>query len=42
MLFLACVAQSRQRPAKIALTHRTDGGIAGLDHGACSVHVLTS
>jgi acetyl-CoA acetyltransferase len=27
--------------AKVALTHCTGGGIAGLDHGACAVHVLT-
>jgi benzoylsuccinyl-CoA thiolase BbsB subunit len=26
--------------AKVALTHCTGGGIAGLDHGACTVHVL--
>jgi benzoylsuccinyl-CoA thiolase BbsB subunit len=26
--------------AKVALTHCTGGGIAGLDHGACAVHVL--
>ena len=24
-----------------ALTHCTGGGISGLDHGACAVHVLT-
>jgi acetyl-CoA acetyltransferase len=28
--------------ARVALTHCTGGGISGLDHGACSVHVLTS
>jgi acetyl-CoA acetyltransferase len=27
--------------AKAALTHCTGGGIAGFDHGACAVHVLT-
>lgn len=26
--------------AKVGLTHCTGGGIAGLDHGACSIHVL--
>jgi benzoylsuccinyl-CoA thiolase BbsB subunit len=26
--------------AKVALTHCTGGGIAGLDHGACAVHIL--
>lgn len=26
--------------AKVALTHCTGGGISGLDHGACAVHVL--
>jgi benzoylsuccinyl-CoA thiolase BbsB subunit len=36
-------AGERQVPgAKVALTHCTGGGISGLDHGACSVHVLTS
>jgi acetyl-CoA acetyltransferase len=36
-------AGPRQVPgAKVALTHCTGGGISGLDHGACSVHVLTS
>jgi benzoylsuccinyl-CoA thiolase BbsB subunit len=34
-------AGSRQvSGAKVALTHCTGGGIAGLDHGACAVHVL--
>lgn len=28
--------------ARVALTHCTGGGISGLDHGACAVHVLTS
>jgi benzoylsuccinyl-CoA thiolase BbsB subunit len=27
--------------AKVGLTHATGGGIAGFDHGACSIHVLT-
>jgi benzoylsuccinyl-CoA thiolase BbsB subunit len=27
--------------AKVALTHCTGGGIAGLDHGACSIHIFT-
>ena len=36
-------AGERQVPgAKVALTHCTGGGISGLDHGACSVHVLTT
>jgi acetyl-CoA acetyltransferase len=36
-------AGPRQVPgARVALTHCTGGGISGLDHGACSVHVLTS
>jgi acetyl-CoA acetyltransferase len=36
-------AGERQVPgAKVALTHCTGGGISGLDHGACAVHVLTS
>lgn len=28
--------------ASLALTHVTGGGIAGLDHGACSIHILES
>lgn len=28
--------------ATVALTHVTGGGIAGLDHGACSIHILES
>jgi len=36
-------AGERQVPqAKVALTHCTGGGISGLDHGACAVHVLMS
>lgn len=27
--------------AKVGLSHATGGGIAGLDHGACSIHVFT-
>ena len=27
--------------AKVALAHCTGGGIAGLDHGACSINILT-
>jgi acetyl-CoA acetyltransferase len=27
--------------AKVALTHCTGGGISGLDHGACSIHIFT-
>lgn len=27
--------------AKVALTHCTGGGISGVDHGACSVHIFT-
>ncbi|MBO0827223.1 MAG: thiolase family protein [Streptosporangiales bacterium] len=34
-------AGERQVPdARIALTHVTGGGISGLDHGACTVHVF--
>ncbi|MEO1237937.1 MAG: thiolase family protein [Planctomycetota bacterium] len=33
-------AEERQVPgAKTALTHVTGGGIAGMDHGACTVHL---
>jgi acetyl-CoA acetyltransferase len=28
--------------ASIGLTHVTGGGVAGLDHGACSVHILAA
>jgi acetyl-CoA acetyltransferase len=36
-------ANGRQVPdAKVAITHCTGGGIAGLDHGACSIHVFTN
>lgn len=28
--------------AKVGLTHATGGGVAGLDHGACSIHIYTS
>lgn len=27
--------------AKVGLTHATGGGVAGYDHGACSIHVFT-
>ena len=26
--------------AKVGLTHATGGGIAGFDHGACSIHIF--
>ena len=26
--------------AKVGLTHATGGGVAGYDHGACSIHVF--
>jgi hypothetical protein len=26
--------------AKIGMTHVTGGGVAGLDHGACTIHIL--
>lgn len=28
--------------AKVALTHCTGGGVAGLDHGACTIHILAT
>jgi acetyl-CoA acetyltransferase len=28
--------------ARVAITHCTGGGIAGLDHGACSIHIFTN
>jgi benzoylsuccinyl-CoA thiolase BbsB subunit len=32
----------RQVPgAKLGLAHATGGGIAGFDHGACCIHVLS-
>lgn len=35
-------AGTRQvRSPQVALTHCTGGGISGLDHGACSIHILT-
>ncbi|MCJ7784091.1 MAG: thiolase family protein [Desulfobacterales bacterium] len=35
-------AGARQvKNAKVGLTHCTGGGIYGLDHGACSIHILT-
>jgi benzoylsuccinyl-CoA thiolase BbsB subunit len=34
-------AGARQAPgARTALTHVTGGGIAGLDHGACTIHIF--
>ena len=30
------------RNAKVGMTHCTGGGIYGLDHGACSIHILAS
>jgi acetyl-CoA acetyltransferase len=34
-------ATGRQIPnARVALTHVTGGGTAGLDHGACTIHIL--
>jgi benzoylsuccinyl-CoA thiolase BbsB subunit len=29
------------KDAKVGITHCTGGGIFGLDHGACSIHILT-
>jgi acetyl-CoA acetyltransferase len=38
---LTGAAGSRQVPnARLSLTHVTGGGIAGLDHGACTVHIF--
>ncbi len=38
---LTGVAGERQiEGAKTALTHVTGGGIAGMDHGACTIHIL--
>jgi benzoylsuccinyl-CoA thiolase BbsB subunit len=38
---LTGTAGDRQVPhARFALTHVTGGGISGLDHGACAVHIL--
>jgi benzoylsuccinyl-CoA thiolase BbsB subunit len=28
--------------ARTALTHCTGGGVSGLDHGACTIHILTA
>jgi benzoylsuccinyl-CoA thiolase BbsB subunit len=34
-------AGERQVPdARYAMTHVTGGGIAGLDHGACAIHIF--
>jgi len=36
-------AGARQVPdARVGLTHVTGGGIAGMDHGACTVHIFSS
>lgn len=36
-------AGARQvKNAKVGMTHCTGGGIYGLDHGACSIHILAS
>ena len=35
-------AGARQHPgAKVGIAHATGGGIAGFDHGACSIHILS-
>jgi acetyl-CoA acetyltransferase len=40
---LTGAAGDRQIPnARLAMTHVTGGGTAGLDHGACTVHILES
>jgi benzoylsuccinyl-CoA thiolase BbsB subunit len=37
------VAGARQvKDPKVALTHCTGGGISGLDHGACAIHIFQS
>ena len=28
--------------ARVALTHCTGGGVSGLDHGACTIHLLAA
>lgn len=36
-------AGTRQVPdARVALTHCTGGGVSGLDHGACTIHILAA
>lgn len=36
-------AGTRQvRSARTALTHCTGGGVSGLDHGACTIHILSA
>ena len=38
---LTGAAEDRQVPgARLALTHVTGGGISGLDHGACGIHIF--
>jgi benzoylsuccinyl-CoA thiolase BbsB subunit len=40
---LTGTAGERQQPdAQVAVTHVTGGGIAGVDNGACGVHVFTN
>jgi benzoylsuccinyl-CoA thiolase BbsB subunit len=34
--------QRQVRNARVGMTHCTGGGIYGLDHGACSIHILAS
>jgi benzoylsuccinyl-CoA thiolase BbsB subunit len=36
-------AQDRQvQGARVALTHCTGGGVAGLDHGSCAINILVA
>lgn len=35
-------ARQVARQPRVAITHCTGGGIAGLDHGACAIHVLAA
>jgi benzoylsuccinyl-CoA thiolase BbsB subunit len=35
-------AEARQVRASVGMTHCTGGGVAGLDHGACTIHVLAA
>jgi benzoylsuccinyl-CoA thiolase BbsB subunit len=34
--------QRQVEGARVALTHCTGGGVSGLDHGACAIHILTT
>jgi benzoylsuccinyl-CoA thiolase BbsB subunit len=34
--------QRQVKNAKVGISHCTGGGIYGLDHGACSIHILAS